>query len=211
MVIQIWTLKMKARRNNTPQKSTLAFIYDFILFFILLNFIVTKRKVMFYRIPIANAAWTCGCLSLNSHEGHVTLTLGDWQLLVQRESTHTHLRSIRVTFPLTANCPTTMGYCGFPKPNPPRSPCSIASLNRRPMSRWSEHMSWSWLCSSTLSSAHIFDLSVVIALSVTVISHVWFLCPVLWFQMRFFFTPSAVINPVLGLENKKCEPLPLQH
>lgn len=56
MVIQIWTLKMKARRNNTHksgrwiQKRTHTFIYDFILFFILLNFIVTKQKVMFYRI-----------------------------------------------------------------------------------------------------------------------------------------------------------------
>lgn len=77
MVIQIWTLKMKARRNNTPPKNTLAFIYDFILFVIFLNFIVTKQKVMFYRIPIANAAWTCGCLSQNSDEGHVTLSLGD--------------------------------------------------------------------------------------------------------------------------------------
>lgn len=69
---QMVTLKMKARRNSTQsgrwiwkKKRTLMFIYDFILFFILLNFIVTKQKVMFYRISIANAAWTCGCLSQN--------------------------------------------------------------------------------------------------------------------------------------------------
>jgi len=92
-------------------------------------------------------------------------------------------------------------YNGILWVSPTRSPCSIASLNRRLMSRWSEHMSLSWLCSSAF----------------VLFSHPWFICcycslhhshfsclisVLCVISDEVFFTPSAVITQFLVSRTK---------